>query len=216
VAESTFERCLAVTWSPQDDGQPFHDTAGDPGGDTAWGITLLTLSHYLGRQATPDDLRSMTLATRTAIYATMYWPQAASLPIGADLMVFDFGVVDGPATSAKMFQKAVGLSGDDVDGWIGPKTLALAAKISPRSLITSTSIMQHAHVLTLNPEFRTGWVNRIARDTGIALSWIAPSSAAPPVAAAPAPMPIPPAPAPPQPTADDLMAAEQAQLETEN
>jgi lysozyme family protein len=215
VAESNFARCLAVTWSPQDDGQPFHDTAGDPGGDTAWGITLLTLSHYLGRQATPDDLRSMTLATRTAIYATMYWPQAASLPIGADLMEFDFGVVDGPATSAKMFQKAVGLSGDDVDGWIGPETLAIAAKISPRSLITSTSIMQHAHVLTLNPEFRTGWVNRIARNTGIALSWIAPGATpVGPVAPMPATAPLPAT--PPQPTADQLMAAEQQRLDTEN
>jgi lysozyme family protein len=209
MSHDNFERCLAVTWSPQDDGQPFHDTGGDPGGDTAWGITLLTMSHYLGRQATPDDLRSMTLATRTAIYATMYWPQASGLPIGADLMVFDFGVVDGPATSAKMFQKAV-------DGWIGPKTLALAAKISPRSLITSTSIMQHAHVLTLNPEFRTGWVNRIARDTGIALSWIAPGSSAP------SPLPAPVAPPPestPAPTSDPddsaaaLNAAELATLD---
>jgi lysozyme family protein len=200
-----FERCLAVTWSPQDDGQPFHCTAGDPGGDTAWGITLASLSHYLGRQATPDDLRAMTLATRTAVYATGYWPPAEKLPMGVDLMVFDFGVVDGPGTSARVLQKAVGLVDEDVDGWIGPQTLALVAAIPVRQLITSVAISQHAHVRTLNPKFRNGWDNRIARDVGIAESWIGPGSM--------------PAPGPtmtmttPQPSADQLMAAEQKQLD---
>jgi lysozyme family protein len=184
---NNFPDCLAFTLSPAQDGQPLHVTPGDEGGATAYGITLATLTGYLGKPCTPHDLAAMTQGTIQAIYATGYWtpPRCDDLPLGVDLMVFDFGVTTGPRTSARMLQKALGLSGAEIDGWVGPQTMALTKARPASALIVSLSVMQDVYYGSLAgaAEFDAGWRARTSRRAALAQSWLK----VPPVPAAPIP-----------------------------
>jgi lysozyme family protein len=207
VATNNFAACLAFTLAPTQDGQPLHCTAGDPGGATDEGITLPSLAVFLNKPSvTVGDLQRVAgdPVQRSAFYATGYWQPVSGnlLPRGIDLMTFDFGVTDGPRTSAKVLQMALDLSGDDVDGWVGDETMRLLNAMPVARLITALAIQQHAHVSMLNPLFRNGWNNRIVRAVALAQSWCGPGAApvsqAPPASAAPVVATI------AQPTADDL------------
>lgn len=94
----------------------------DRGGPTKYGITQGTLSADLGRPATIDDVKNLTLARAEAIYRKNYWAQSGGdlLPAGLDYAVFNSGVMSGPARAAKILQQVVGVS---PDGIIGVRTL---------------------------------------------------------------------------------------------
>ncbi len=188
-----------------------HCTPGDEGKSTAYGITLATITGYLGKPCTPADLAAMTQAQIQAIYATGYWNpiRGDDLPLGVDLMVFDFGVTSGAHTSARVLQKALGLSGSDVDGWIGPQTLALAKARPPGALILSLSVMQDVYYGSLADavRFDTGWRARTSRRSALAQSWLkAPPRLSAAIDAIPASDPA-------DNSADALMAAEQQTLD---
>jgi len=70
------------------------DNPRDPGGPTNLGITIATLSHELGHQATRADVRNLTKAQASAIYRKKYWNAigADGLPKGVDLIAFDIAV----------------------------------------------------------------------------------------------------------------------------
>ena len=53
---------------------------------------------------------------------------ADALPTGVDLSVFDMGVNAGSWRSARLLQRALGFTGEEVDCCMGPETLAAAAK----------------------------------------------------------------------------------------
>ena len=74
------------------------DVEGDPGGPTCQGITLATLSHELGYQATRSQLRNITSEAVSGIYRKKFWNciGANDLPSGVDLMLFDISVNNGP------------------------------------------------------------------------------------------------------------------------
>jgi lysozyme family protein len=90
---SQFMLCLAFTlkyeggyvWNPH-----------DPGGPTNCGITLLTLSHELGRKATVSEVRALTPKSPVVmtIYEKKYWNliDGDVLPKGVNLMAFDICV----------------------------------------------------------------------------------------------------------------------------
>ena len=88
--------------------------------------------------------------------------RADALPAGVDLSVFDMGVNAGIWGSARLLQRAVGFTGEEVDGCIGPETLAAAGKWDPRTLVNDLAKQQLAYYRTLSdfPTFGTGWLNR--------------------------------------------------------
>lgn len=96
----------------------------DPGGATNMGITIGTLSDWRGHAVTPEDVRNLTREEAGDIYRAGYWDpvKGSELPVGVDLVVFDFGVNAGPSRAIKMLQRVVGASND---GIIGPETLRL-------------------------------------------------------------------------------------------
>ena len=77
----------------------------------------------------------MTLKTARAIYRSLYWNplRAEALPLGVDLSVFDMGVNAGICRSPRLLQRALGFTGEEVDGSIGPETLAAADRFVARS-----------------------------------------------------------------------------------
>ena len=70
----------------------------DPGGATNMGITIATLSHELGRQATVSEVRNLSKTTAANIYRKKYWNVVGgdALPHGVDILAFDIAVNSGP------------------------------------------------------------------------------------------------------------------------
>src|SRR5882757_3410774 len=106
----------------------YSNDAGDPGGPTNWGITIYDARAYWKKNATAADVRAMPLEVAKDIYRAKYWDamDCDDLPAGVDYCVFDYGVNSGIGRSAKVLQRLVGTN---VDGAIGPKTLAAVKAI---------------------------------------------------------------------------------------
>ena len=70
----------------------------DPGGPTNMGITIATLSHELGHQATVTEVRNLSRNTAANIYRKKYWNVVGGdkLPNGVDILAFDIAVNSGP------------------------------------------------------------------------------------------------------------------------
>lgn len=122
----TFSAALAFTWRPENDGQPYHVDPNDPGGGTAWAVTVATWAAACEHGYVRGDLRSASRDHCALVLRQMYWNaiRGEMLPSGADILVFDVAVVDGPGRAARFLQRTVGA---DEDGIIGPQTLRLAA-----------------------------------------------------------------------------------------
>lgn len=163
TAPSNFERCLDLVFGREGG---FSDHPRDNGGATQFGITLATLKRWRQsqgekREITADDVKALTKDEAGAIYRNWYWNpiRGDELPRGVDLIVFDFGVNAGPATSAKMLQKIVGA---DPDGAIGPATLRCVALMKPRDIIDEMARRRLAYYKGLDDwdVFGKGWTNR--------------------------------------------------------
>jgi lysozyme family protein len=165
-----FDTALAFTLAEEGG---FSDREDDPGGATNKGITLATFSEYQPG-ATVDELRAISDADVWRIYRLGYWNKmrCGDLPAGVGLSVFDFGVNAGVGNSARMLQWASGLSGDDVDGIVGPHTIAAANRRAPAILIDTLAAMQAAHYRRLPdfPTFGAGWLARTVRRLTAALA----------------------------------------------
>ena len=98
---------------------------------------------------------------------------ADALPPGVDLSVFDMGVNAGIWRSARLLQQALGFTGEEVDGSIGPETLAAADRFDARNLVNNLADRQTAYYRSLAnfPIFGTGWLRRTAarRDAALAM-----------------------------------------------
>jgi lysozyme family protein len=152
------------------------DDPRDPGGATNMGITLATYRQWSDDPNLGDvQVKDLTLQTAKAIYRSLYWNplRADSLPPGVDLSVFDMGVNAGIWGSARLLQQALGFTGDEVDGSIGPETLAAAGRFDDRRLVNNLADRQAAYYRSLDdfPSFGTGWLNRTQarRDAALAM-----------------------------------------------
>ena len=103
----------------------FSDLKADRGGATKFGVTRSTLGYYLGREATIEDVRTLTIEVATAIYRKLYFDnhRIGLLPDEIEEQVFDFGVNSGPGVAIGALQECLSLTND---GKIGPKTVAAA------------------------------------------------------------------------------------------
>ena len=173
--DELFDECLAFTLRAEGG---YADDPADPGGATNMGITLATLREW------SDDphlgvaqVRAMGLRTAKAIYRVQYWNplRGDALPAGVDLSAFDFGVNAGIWRSARLLQRALGFTGDEVDGCVGPETLAVAAKADVRLLIDTLAMRQASYYRELPdfPTFGRGWLSRTEERKAAALAMIA-------------------------------------------
>jgi lysozyme family protein len=170
----SFETCLAFTL--REEGGYVDDPA-DPGGATNMGVTLAT---YRDWSDNPDlgaaQVQDMTERTAKAIYRSLYWNplRADALTAGVDPSVFDMGVNAGNWRSARLLQRALGFTGDDVDGCIGPETLGAAAKCDARTLVDDLTSRQANFYRSLADfdTFGAGWLNRTEARRTAALAMI--------------------------------------------
>lgn len=98
----------------------------DRGGPTKYGITQRTLSEWLGRPATVDEVRTLDEETAREIYVARYLagPRIDTLPDEIVGQVFDMAVNHGPRRAVRILQEVLGLAGwrIDIDGVVGPET----------------------------------------------------------------------------------------------
>lgn len=171
MTAANYAACLQFTLGEEGG---FADNPDDPGGATNKGITLATYRDYTDDpNLTVADLLMISDVEVDAIYAVAYWNpvHGDALPAGIDLITWDMGVNAGIGTSGALLQRALGFTGRDVDGWIGPYTLAAVAKTNSATLIQQLNAKQDAYYRGLADfvTFGAGWLARLERRAGLAL-----------------------------------------------
>jgi lysozyme family protein len=139
----------------------FSNSPKDPGGATNLGITLRTLSDWLGRPAMVDEVRALTIADVAPIYRARYWDECrcGEMPNGPDLVVFDSAVNQGPARAKRLLQRALGVS---EDGILGPMTMAAVGRSAVSALVDELVARRAVHYASLQTDFHLGWFRRLS------------------------------------------------------
>jgi lysozyme family protein len=174
MATNNLGPCLKIILSHEGG---FVDHPDDPGGATNLGITKATYERWMDRPVSLQEIKDLTVPDVEPIYREFYWNRLKgdSLPIGVDLMVFDFGVNSGTRRSAKYIQAAVG---SPIDGAIGPNTLRaineLVEKEGAGYLIKSLSFSRTTFLKQISTfdTFGRGWMRRVEETTALALAML--------------------------------------------
>lgn len=150
----------------------YSDHPSDPGGATNLGITKAVLQAYRGHAVSKADVRALSRAEAAAIYRSRYWDAAKcdQLPGGLDLAVFDCAVNQGVGRAARFLQQAAQVN---VDGKIGPKTLAAITDIRPNELLVefmARRMNSYGLLQKLFKVFGLGWSRRLMATHAMALA----------------------------------------------
>ena len=162
-----------ITGIIQREGAVFTNNPNDLGKATKFGITQTTLSGYLGRPATMQDIQTLDENTARAIYKKVYITDPRFNLITNDALrvaCIDWGVTSGPETAIHALQVIVGAT---ADGILGPATAAVVNSWSQTQLLMALSKARAMFVVRIcqrNPnqlEFLGGWTNRIWSFLGV-------------------------------------------------
>ena len=143
----------------------------DSGGPTNWGITQADLSRWLGRSASVQEVKDMSIDLAKAIYKKHYWDAMSLDQItqkGISMCMFDIGVVRGigvPPIYAQQICNSFGLN-LVVDGHIGPKTILAINSVKQADFVNAFSKKTRNGFLAIvarrptQAVFIKGWLNR--------------------------------------------------------
>jgi lysozyme family protein len=181
---STFLPAVAVVL--QHEGG-YCDNCDDSGGPTNYGISWTFLSGdaealalftvALGRTPDIKDMELMAVDTAKAIYRACWWQRygfAALVDQTAASKLFDMAVNMGAGQAVKLLQRALNALGAalDVDGQLGPQTLATVNATDPEALISRLVGVQsdfYRDLAERKPrlaQFLSGWLVRAAWPLG--------------------------------------------------
>lgn len=167
---------VAVTFTLKNEGLYSNDSA-DSGGPTMMGITQSDLSNFLGRPATVDEVKNMTLDTAKAIYRANYWVEAlGQLSQPKATAIFDWGVLHGPVSGRQAAQRVANALGCSlsVDGQLGALSVAGLNKLADHAFCQAYAAEIKATfdaIIAHNPTqqvFRNGWYARAERIAALA------------------------------------------------
>jgi len=171
MAAANFDRALAEILKFEGG---YVDHPHDPGGATNLGITIATLSDWLGRPATKAEVKTLTKVKVAPIYRARYWEvvRASQLPGGVDLATFDGAVNSGVGRGAKWLQGALGVA---ADGKVGPVTLKAAQAADPVATVKRLCAKRLGFLQGLKTfaTFGKGWTRRVAHVEATAIAWAA-------------------------------------------
>ena len=153
----------------------FVDHPADRGGPTKYGITQATLSRYLGRPASRDDVKNLKIEAAREIYQVEYVaaPRFDRLPATVAEFVIDTGVHSGQRTAAKMLQRVLNESGFgplDVDGraWALTRAAAERAEAAMGDYLLAALILERLRFMRAliandasQKAFERGWIKRL-------------------------------------------------------
>lgn len=146
-------------------GSAYTNTPDDLGGPTKYGITLNTLSKFLGKTCSAIDVQNLTEDVAQAIYLKNYWTPLCcdQLPLIIAIALFDTEVNDGEYESVLLAQKCMGVV---ADGVVGPKTIAALNSTSTPSFIYKFIGGLQSHDVSIcvsnssQLKFLGGWLSR--------------------------------------------------------
>ncbi len=129
----------------------------DPGGETKFGISKKSYPNL--------DIKSLTVERAREIYYQDFWTPCCcnDLPTDFAISTFDCAVNQGVTIAKRLLQISLDVS---VDGIIGPKTLAAAAK-GNRSLLKkllALRLAEYARLMAAKQHlfvFAVNWCNRV-------------------------------------------------------
>lgn len=157
-----FEQSLPVTLA-YEGGFSDRSPMDDPGGRTMKGVTQKVYSAYLRENGMPfADVKGIPEAHLKAIYKNEYWDMVNGdrLPVGIDLLAFDFAVHSGADRAARELQALLGVK---VDGQIGTNTLNALSEEDIIELIDAYADARLKFLKRLkNYSKNPGWVTRVA------------------------------------------------------
>lgn len=152
------------------------DHPADRGGPTNFGITQTTLSRYIGRRATRDEVKHLSVDVAREIYEKNYFigPRLNLLPESIQGFVFDSAVNHGPRRAVKFVQSVCNQAGYSPalseDGAMGPNTKKGAqwAEATMGDVLLPALVEERRNfyrtIVESNPSqfvFWDGWMNRL-------------------------------------------------------
>ena len=168
--KSNFDKALAAVLHHEGG---FVNHPSDPGGMTNLGCTKITWEEWVGHPVDEKKMRALTPSDVAPLYKRKYWDKIKGdeLPSGIDYAVFDAAINSGPGRAVKWLQGCVGA---DMDGALGPKTLALVAAADQKELVEDYA-KRRLSFLTDLPTWGTfgkGWGRRVSEVEKTALSML--------------------------------------------
>ncbi|WP_374632824.1 glycoside hydrolase family 108 protein [Ferrovibrio sp.] len=134
------------------------------------GITGETLSAWLGRDVTAEDVRSISEDLAREIYETRYLkkPGIDALPEPPRNCVLDIAVNSGPSRAIKMLQTCLARLGlpCKADGQLGPQTLSLVRSVEAGDLLNTLvdeRVRFYKAIVTndnTQQKYLRGWIKR--------------------------------------------------------
>jgi lysozyme family protein len=143
-----------------DEGDELNLSPNEPGGASKFGISLDTLSKFIGHKATLQDLRALSEDAAKQIYRRLYWDaiKGDTLPIGLNYAAFDFAVNSGVAT----------VDGVGMDDYL---TRALREPNLEKQINRLCDLrLERMRANPDWPKYKNGWSARVARVRSRALS----------------------------------------------
>jgi lysozyme family protein len=153
----------------------------DPALASKFGISLSTLTGYLGKPASIDDLRNLSVETARDIYKKLYLGAATSAIASVQVKAAYLGLSTNMGTrqASKLFQDAIGKVDGlpiDVDGVLGPQTVQRINAIDPNLLIETANCgaAKYYESLPTFAKFGVSWLNRLRAFSPVTLKGICP------------------------------------------
>lgn len=135
----------------------------DPGGMTNLGCTKRVWEEWVGHPVDEKAMRALTPEDVAPLYKKKYWDavRGDDLPDGVDYIVFDTAINSGPGRAIKFLQGCVGT---DMDGALGPKTMAAVRAADPKQLVEGYAKRRLSFLQDLPTwgTFGKGWSRRVA------------------------------------------------------
>ena len=135
----------------------------DPGGMTNLGCTKKVWEEWVGHPVDEKAMRALTPEDVAPLYKKKYWDavRGDDLPDGVDYIVFDTAINSGPGRAIKFLQGCVGT---DMDGALGPKTMAAVRAADPKQLVEDYAKRRLSFLQDLPTwgTFGKGWSRRVA------------------------------------------------------
>jgi lysozyme family protein len=132
----------------------------DTGKTTKWGIS------EKGTGMSAEKIKSLTKDEAIEFYFKEYYQPLKRLPADILHCCIDAAVNMGKRQMVKILQRAGGLSGADVDGYLGPKTYAAAATVTASDFRVERFLF-YENLVQAQPEkyekYRMGWLKRTMR-----------------------------------------------------
>jgi lysozyme family protein len=180
---STFEAAIPVIMAHEGTDTNFWvDDPADPGGETVWGWSMLTIKrlgltpHDLGlphRDFFPGCLKAVSKETCRQLYRRYFWNQYGYQNVvdqTAATKMMDSAVNMGPKRAAEFAQRACNTLGASpalkVDGQLGAKSFAAINACDPEDFVRAFGDEMTAYyerIIVRNPalaKFRKNWLRR--------------------------------------------------------